>query len=266
MEPEIKLPLLKTLNYFILLKLQPKSLFVGQKQVYLPHCHSTNDVASGLSQNGAFTDGTVVITDYQTRGRGQRGTAWEGEPGKNLMMSLLLDTSFLDVSRQFDLSVCAALGIWSALKSAGLENARVKWPNDLYAANRKVGGILIENALRESRLRSSVVGIGINIQQDTFGNLRASSLSREGCSIDRDTLAGLICTHFEHFYIRLREGEDLRDDYLAILLGLNEEREYIFQDQKFKGIIRGVSEGGELLVESELSRKKFDIKEISFCF
>lgn len=249
-----------------MLKLQPKSLFVGQKQVYLPHCHSTNDVASGLSQNGNFTDGTLVITDYQTRGRGQRGTAWEGEPGKNLMMSLLLETSFLDISRQFDLSICAALGVGAALKSAGLENARVKWPNDLYAANRKVGGILIENTLRESRLRSSVVGIGINIHQDTFGNPRASSLSREGCRVDRDTLAGLVCTHFEHFYLRLRNGEHLREEYLAVLLGLNEVREYIFQDQKFKGIIRDVSENGELMVESELSRKKFDIKEISFCF
>lgn len=249
-----------------MLKLHPKSLFVGQKQVYLPHCHSTNDVASGLGQNGAFTDGTLVITDYQTAGRGQRGTAWEGEPGKNLMMSLLLDTSFLDVSRQFDLSICAALGVWSALRSAGLANARVKWPNDLYAGSRKVGGILIENTLRESRLRSSVVGIGINIHQSTFDNARASSLSLEGCFVDRDMLAELVCYHFEHFYLRLQKGEDLREEYLAVLFGLNEEREYIFQDQKFRGIIRGISEGGELIVESELSKKNFDIKEISFCF
>lgn len=249
-----------------MLKLQPKSLFVGQKQVYLPHCHSTNDVASGLSQNGDFTDGTLVITDYQSRGRGQRGTAWEGEPGKNLMMSLLLDTSFLEVSRQFDLSIGAALGVWSALRSAGLENARIKWPNDLFAGARKVGGILIENSVRESRLRSSVVGIGINIRQNTFGNPRASSLNREGCTVDRDTLAELICAHFEHFYLRLRGGEDLREEYLAVLFGRDEEREFIFQNQKFRGIIRGVSEGGQLMVESELSRKIFDIKEISFCF
>ncbi len=249
-----------------MLKLQPKSLFVGQKQVYLPHCHSTNDVASGLGQNGTFTDGTLVITDYQTGGRGQRGTAWEGQPGKNLMMSLLLDTSFLDVSRQFDLSICTAVGVWSALKATGLGNARIKWPNDLYAGTRKVGGILIENTLRESRLRSSVVGIGINIHQNTFGNPRASSLSLEGCTADRDTLAEQVCSHFEHFYSRLRQGEDLRADYLAVLLGLNEDREYIFQDQKFRGVIRGISEDGELIVESELSKKNFDIKEISFCF
>lgn len=249
-----------------MLKLQPKSLFVGQKQVYLPHCHSTNDVASGLSQNGEFTDGTVVITDYQSQGRGQRGTAWEGEPGKNLMMSLLMDTSFLPVSRQFDLSICAALGVWSALKSAGLEYACVKWPNDLYAGNRKVGGILIENVLRDTKLRSSVIGIGINIHQNTFGNPRASSLAREGCTIDRDTLAGQICAHFERFYIRLREGESLQEEYLAVLLGLNEEREYIFGDRTFTGIIRGISEYGQLVVESELPKKNFDIKEISFCF
>lgn len=249
-----------------MLKLQPKSLFVGQKQVYLPHCHSTNDVASGLGQKDAFTDGTLVITDYQSRGRGQRGTTWEGEAGKNLMMSLLLDTSFLEISRQFDLSICAALGVWSALRSAGLMNARIKWPNDLYAGDRKVGGILIESTLRDSRLRSSVVGIGINIHQDTFGNPRASSLALEGCTVDRNTLAEAVCSHFEHFYLKLREGEDLREDYLAVLLGLDEEREYIFQDQRFTGIIRGVSAGGELIVESKLSKKNFDIKEISFCF
>ncbi len=249
-----------------MLKLQPKSLFVGQKQVYLPHCHSTNDVASGLGRNGEFTDGTVVITDYQTRGRGQRGTAWEGEPGKNLMMSLLMDTSFLPVSRQFDLSLCAALGVWSALKSAGLENACIKWPNDLYAGNRKVGGILIENMLREARLCSSVVGIGINIHQNTFGNPRASSLAMEGCTADRDMLAELVCSHFEYFYIRLREGENLQEEYLAVLLGLNEEREYISGNRRFTGMIRGISEDGRLVVESELPKKNFDIKEISFCF
>ncbi|WP_367913483.1 biotin--[acetyl-CoA-carboxylase] ligase [Leadbetterella sp. DM7] len=249
-----------------MLKLQPKSLFVGQKQIYLPHCHSTNDVASGLSQNGTFTDGTLVITDYQSKGRGQRGTQWEGEPGKNLMMSLLLDTSFLDVARQFDLSLCAALGVHAALRSAGLANARVKWPNDLYAGNRKIGGILIENILRESRLRSSVVGIGINISQNTFGNLQASSLSLEGCTVDRDTLAEQVCFYFEQYYLRLQQGDDLRREYLPVLLGLNEEREYISGDTKFTGIIRGISETGQLIVESELPRKNFDIKEISFCF
>lgn len=249
-----------------MLKLQPKSLFVGQNQVYLPHCHSTNDVASGLSQNSIFTDGTVVITDYQTRGRGQRGTAWEGEPGKNLMMSLLLDTSFLNASRQFDLSICTALAAGGALRSTGLVNARIKWPNDLYAGSRKVGGILIENTLREGRLRSSVVGIGLNIHQNAFGNPRASSLELEGCVTDRDTLAERVCEHFEYFYIRLRGGEDLREEYLSMLFGLNEEREYVFQDVRFTGIIRGVSENGELVVESELPKKKFDIKEISFCF
>jgi len=249
-----------------LLKLQPKSLFVGQKQVYLPHCHSTNDVASGLGRKGGFTDGTVVITDFQSAGRGQRGTAWEGEPGKNLMMSLLLDTSFLPPARQFDLSIVSALGVWAALKSVGLAHACIKWPNDLYAGSRKTGGILIENILRESGLKASVVGIGINLHQDTFGNPRASSLSREGCTTDRDTLAEAICSRFEHFYVRLREGENLREEYLAVLFGLNEEREYLFGDQRFTGIIRGISEAGHLLVESELSKKNFDIKEISFCF
>lgn len=249
-----------------MLKLQPKSLFVGQKQVYLPHCHSTNDVASGLSRKGSFTDGTVVVTDYQSAGRGQRGTAWEGEPGKNLMMSLLLDTSFLPPVRQFDLSIASALGVWAALKSVGLTKARIKWPNDLYAGSRKTGGILIENILGNSGLKASVVGIGINIHQDTFGNPRASSLSREGCTTARDTLAEAICTHFEHYYVRLREGDELRAEYLEILFGLNEERDYLFENQKFRGIIRGISDTGQLLVESELSKKNFDIKEISFCF
>ncbi|MBX2953386.1 MAG: biotin--[acetyl-CoA-carboxylase] ligase [Leadbetterella sp.] len=249
-----------------MLKLQPKSLFVGQKQIYLPHCHSTNDVASGLGRDDTFTDGTVVITDYQSRGRGQRGTSWEGEPGKNLMMSILLDTSFLEASRQFDLSICAALGVWSALRSVGLSHACIKWPNDLYAADRKVGGILIENTLRNARLQTSVVGVGINIHQDTFGNPRASSLALEGCTVNRDTLAEAVCAHFEHFYLELREGRDQREAYLTVLFGLEEEREYVFQDQRFTGTIRGVSSAGQLIVESKLSKKNFDIKEISFCF
>ncbi len=183
-----------------------------------------------------------------------------------MMMSVLLDTSFLPVSRQFDLSICAALGVVAALHSAGLAHARVKWPNDLFAGDRKVGGILIENTVKESKLRASVVGIGINIRQNTFGSPNASSLELEGCAIDRNTLAERVCEHLEHFYLRLKEGENLRGAYLSVLFGKDEERTYSSDHQTFRGIIRGISDEGQLIVESSFPKKRFDIREITFCF
>ncbi len=246
-----------------MLKLQPKTLFVGQNQVFLPNCHSTNDVAAELAEQGGQYDGTVVYTDFQTAGRGQRGTSWNSSSGVNLMMSIVIDASFLPLHRQFDLSITAALAARSEL---GAPNARIKWPNDLYIGEKKVGGILIENHLSGNKLQYAILGIGINVQQTEGLPERATSLLLEGISVDRDTVLMRVCEQFEHYLLRLKQGENLRDLYFQHLLGYRETRTFEAQGLRFQGSIRGISPEGLLLVESEHSKKKFDIKEITFCF
>ncbi len=249
-----------------MLKIQPKSLFVGQKQIYLPYCHSTNDVALELSKKSDFFDGTLVITDFQTAGRGQRGTVWESSSGQNLTMSLLIDSSFLKLQQQFELSMCAAVAALAAIKSFFSAKAEVKWPNDLYLNNKKVGGILIENSLREGNLRTSVIGVGINISQTTFENPRATSLFNEGIEVSREVFSERFCEYFETYLLMIKQGQSLRDIYLINLLGMNEKRKYVVGEQEFYGVIKGIDKDGLLIVDSEFSQKTFDIKEITFCF
>ena len=248
-----------------MLKLRPKTFFVGQKVVFLPICHSTNDVAQNLALNDFF-DGTVVLTDYQTAGRGQRGAVWEGELGQNLMMSVLLDTSFLLLDRQFDLSICCALAVLESIKTLKVNHLKIKWPNDILIGEKKAGGILIENSIAKNRMKYSVIGMGINVNQKSFSNTAATSLINEGYETTPSLLAEKICEKIEFFLLKLKNGADLRAEYLENLFGLGQIRRFVFDGREFGGIIRGVTENGHLIIESGLIKKTFDIKEVKFCF
>lgn len=250
-----------------MLKLQPKSLFVGQNQIYLPHCHSSNDIAIEIGKKGNFIDGTVVITDFQTKGRGQRGTTWESEKGQNLMMTVLLDASFLGLNEQFRLSMVTALGIVKGLRQLGVKEAMIKWPNDIYIGEKKAGGVLIENSIRENKLRFSVIGIGLNISQEIFDSPRATSINAHlKAPLKRETVGEAVCENLESYLNLLKKGADLKSEYLSLLLGFKENRVYISEGTEFEGTISGILDNGKLEIESEFSKKVYDIKEISFCF
>lgn len=250
-----------------MVKLHPKTSFVGKKQMYLPYCHSTNDIASEIGHKGGFENGTIVFTDFQTAGRGQRGTVWQGDTGKNLMMSLLVDSSFLEVGKQFDLGICMAVSAIEALKRLGVENATIKWPNDVLLGTKKIAGILVENSIKGNKLHFSVLGIGINISQMEFIHPQATSLHKEGYSlINRNLLAETLCEEFETNFINLQNGISLEKKYLDNLLGLKKEQLFNIDDQLVIGKIRGIDNQGQLLLESNHPKKAFGIKEISFVF
>lgn len=127
---------------------------------------STNTLLSSMPE---APHGTVLVTDNQTAGRGQRGNTWEAQPGKNLTFSLLLRPQVIDAARQFEISELVALAIADVLSShlPGTE-VTIKWPNDIYAGNGKICGILIENTLCGNNIERSIAGIGINVNQEAF--------------------------------------------------------------------------------------------------
>lgn len=134
---------------------------------FLDCCGSTN---SELAARVDAPHGAVVATREQSAGRGQRGNSWEAEPGKNLTFSLLLRPSRLPAARQFELSMAVSLAIADAIDSLlpeGLHTS-IKWPNDIYIGLEKVCGILIENKLAGSMIERSIVGVGINVNQQVF--------------------------------------------------------------------------------------------------
>ncbi len=245
-----------------------KTLFFGKKVVYLPSCHSTNDIAAELVRDGEGPQGTVVITDEQTAGRGQHGTTWLTNRGQNFTLSIILTPTFLGIAEHFLLSQAIALGIRDYLAKF-TENAWIKWPNDLYVNNLKIGGILIENALHGKRLAHSVVGIGLNINQSAFpaaASTRITSLRLEtGQTFHLAEQLPALLLSLEKSYLMLRAGqtERLRREYRQHLLGFGQRRSYTIGGESVVGTILGVSPSGRLRLElAGGTEQEFDIKEI----
>lgn len=174
---------------------------------------STNDIAS----KGNYPEGTIIVAHSQSEGRGQRGNRWVSRPGDNLTFSLVVEPTHIHVGEQFVISMIASLASADAIRQAGVE-CMVKWPNDLYVDNRKVGGILIEHSLQGEYLTESVIGIGINIKQTEFDPSLPNpvSLSIMGrCDQTPDSILKLFCYHFS---VRYKQSyQQLFTDYMARL-------------------------------------------------
>ncbi len=162
--------------------------------VWLDETPSTNSALAAMPGAG---HGTVAITHCQTAGRGQRGNSWEAAPGMNVTMSILLEPRAITASGQFAVSEIVATGVANILSLlAGPEACiTVKWPNDIYAGDRKIAGILIENTLAGSRIVRSIAGIGVNINQTRFESDAPNPVSLKqltGMDSDIETVARLI--------------------------------------------------------------------------
>ncbi len=214
-----------------------------------------------------LSEGAVVITDEQTAGRGQRGTVWVTSTGQNFTFSLILKPIFLPVSDQFMLSQAIALGIRQYLATY-LENVWIKWPNDLYVNDLKIGGILIENSLLGAQIAQSIVGIGLNINQSNFESARATSLRLQtGRLFDLSEQLPLLLYSLERAYLRLRGGQfdALRREYLGGLLGYGKKRMFKAGKTLFEGIVVGVGATGKLqLLLPTGTLEEYDLKEIEW--
>ncbi len=250
--------------------IQPKTKIIGKIHKFVPTCHSTNDLALEIIQNTENFHGTVILSAFQTAGRGQKGNTWESEAGKNLIFSVALDTSFLAVSDQFYISMAMSLAVFDTLQQLNIPNCSIKWPNDVFVGNTKVGGMLIENKSRGQYLRGSVVGIGLNVFQETFESERASSLFLSGLDpeITLNTIVETLCLHIETYFNYLEQGrfEELHLSYLKIIYKLGKEQLFEVSNQPFMAVIVGVDTDGRLIVRKEKDTLKFEIKQIKYLF
>lgn len=248
-------------------KIPANTLFIGKKLIFMPECHSTNSQALELCQQSHAPEGTLVITDRQTAGRGQRGNTWESHPGMNLTFSVILKPTFLAIKDQFLLSMITSLAIRDCLAAMCSDPVFIKWPNDILIKQSKICGTLIENQLIGEQFSYAVVGIGLNINQQQFNIPMATSLSLiVGKDFDlQDILEGLL-SHLESRYLQLRQGraQDLKEDYLKHLYRLNEHHTFQSGDDQFWGKILGIDDQGRLRVLIRDQEKDFGVKEISF--
>lgn len=250
-------------------KIYPKTLFVGQIIQYLPSCQSTNDEASALIAQKDPAEGLLVITDNQTVGRGQRGNQWEAKSGQNLTVSFILKPSFLVASEQFWLNIAISMGVYDTFQPLLGEPLRIKWPNDVYAGNQKMGGILIENTLHGYGIAWSVAGIGLNINQTDFTFPTATSLQLQAPLTSGYNLPGLLsrlCETLEQRYLQLRAGQrnPLKKDYLSVLYRYQQEHAFEAGGESFRGTIVGVDDTGQLAIDSQGQVRHFGFKEVSF--
>lgn len=246
-------------------KIPANTLFMGKNLVYVPECHSTNTLASELCQRTSTAEGTVVITDNQTNGRGQRGNSWLSDPHKNLTFSLIIRPTFLKPIDQFNLTIAISLALRDYLTHSVLGTVKIKWPNDILVNEKKVCGILIENTLTSETIQYSVVGIGLNVNQDSFLIEMATSMK---AITDRDFSLpeewSRLCEFLERRYLQLRSGKiaELKDDYLNCLYGKGEPRRFMDATGEMQGVIEGIDQLGKLLIDSPTGMKSYDLKEI----
>ncbi len=248
-------------------KIPAKTLFAGKNLVYVPQCHSTNTLAAELGQKVGTAEGTVVITDFQSAGRGQRGNSWESEPGQNLTFSLILRPTFLAARDQFKLNESVSVAIAEFAASLLDVPVHVKWPNDVLADDTKICGILVENHVVGEQLPYSIVGIGLNVNQSQFAAPRASSIAAlSGRRYELDTLFADLLGAIEAAYLDLRTGNwsDISSRYEARLYKKDVPHTFASLDRHFMGIIRGVNKEGRLRVEDDHGEKVFGLKEIQY--
>ena len=243
------------------------TLFIGKHVIYLPTCHSTNDMTASLVPENKLFNGSVVMTNNQTAGRGQRGNSWDSAPGKNLTFSIFLKPDFLDVENQFYLNIITSLGVCNFLDEYIRDEIAIKWPNDIYHNNLKMGGILIENALRRGLIEYTIVGVGLNVNQDSFPIPTATSMSMV-CNqeFDLEALMQELLKSIEYYYLKLRKGrnEELLEAYLARLYWMGEDRVFRNNGGFFSGEIVGIDAIGRLLIKTASGTRAFNVKEVEF--
>lgn len=223
-----------------------------------------------MSNSAPLPEGTVIMADYQFAGRGQQENSWHSEAGLNLTFSIYLNPSFLPIGKQFLLNMAVSVGIRDALAVFLGDQLKVKWPNDLYYKSQKLGGILIENILSGMKYKASIIGIGINVNQQILNPALLNKATSMGKILQRDVnlieLLGLLCAHIEGQYLKLKSGNlnNLQQNYLSGLYKFKQNGLYRHLGETFEGKIIDVTETGLLVIQSGHTEKQYNFKEVEF--
>jgi BirA family transcriptional regulator, biotin operon repressor / biotin---[acetyl-CoA-carboxylase] ligase len=242
------------------------TLFTGKFLIRLKETASTNSYMKQWLSNSKPIEGTVILTEEQTAGRGQAGTSWQSTPGENITLSLYYRPVFLEARHQFLLSMAMALGVRSTVTTLLPDKeVNTKWPNDILINHKKVCGILIENHLQGQNLSGSIIGIGLNVLQKDFPGLpMATSLTAEGFEGTLEDVFVLLMEKLEQQYLRIRNGQwaVLKSDYLESLYGLGKPLLYKDAIGSFTGIIEDVDDSGKLIMDVNGRKRAYFHKEV----
>jgi len=233
---------------------------------------STNTYIKDLTTIALPKDYTVVVAEIQTKGRGQMGSKWQAESGKNLTASVFKRLASFNINEQFYISMAVSLAIYKALSVFKIPQLRIKWPNDILSADTKLCGILIENVIKNNSLQGSIIGFGLNVNQKFFDNLpQASSMTLiSGVLYNKDEVLTEILKQLKFYFdvLESKKHSKIKLEYESLLFRKNKPSTFrTSKNNSFSGIIKGVTENGHLQVwiEDEII-KTFDLKEIKLLY
>ena len=229
---------------------------------------STNNYANQLVKEKA-AQGTVVLAHYQESGRGQVGNFWESERDKNLLFSVILYPGFLEAGKQFYISKAVSLALAELLKEQ-LNDVKIKWPNDIYVGEKKIAGILIENTVKGITLDSSIVGVGLNVNQERFFSDAPNPVSMKQLlkkDFDIQDILKAFLQKLENYIEVLREGrlEKVDAEYFRSLFRNEGFHTYRKDGKEFSARIAGIGSFGQLqLEEPDGNVTEYMFKEVEF--
>ena len=236
--------------------------WAGKTVHFAKEIDSTNLWIKRLAKEGA-PEGTLALAEYQSAGRGRIGRSWEVPEGTSVMMSILLRPDFQPQYAPM-LTLVMGMAVAKAVKNLGFD-VSIKWPNDVVVSRKKICGILTEMGVLDGKIDYAVIGVGINVNIREFPEEmsdKATSLYIEGGQeYDRSQVPGLVMEAFEEYYEKFAATCDLsslKEEYEAILANYNQPVR-VLAKEPYEGIARGITNGGELLVE----KKDGSIVEVS---
>ena len=259
------------LSLFLNLNIRLNFLTTIMKIIKLNAIDSTNAFLKSLAKDKTTENFTIVVAEHQTNGKGQRGAEWLSQTGKNLTFSVLCNFKLNEISL-FTLNIITAISIVKGLKKASNLNFQIKWPNDILAENKKIAGILIENSFNGQNDIQTIIGIGINVNQENFNQLpQASSLFLlDNKEFDKDVLLIEIVNELKSNLEAVKLlGEDcFWNEYHEILYKKDIVSTFEdLQNKRFVGKILGVTREGKLEValDNEMIAV-YDLKEIKMLY
>lgn len=238
--------------------------------IVLDSIDSTNSYARRIIDNGQYQQGIMVVAaEQQTSGRGMQGNHWESARGENLTFSIICQPEGLCASRQFVVSEAIALSIKAALGKYA-DGISIKWPNDIYWNDCKLGGILIECDLRGKMISNCIIGVGINVNQTVFISNAPNPVSLKnitGNAHDRNAILTDIASHFAQMLECVGSGgeEQIHSIYLDSLYRKHGFYAYEDAEGRFMAEILDVEPAGYLILnDTQGKRRRYEFKEVKF--
>ncbi len=237
--------------------------------IHLTETESTNNYLIALLKNKQLDEGTIVLSDYQKAGKGQGGNSWESESGKNITCSIVLYPFFIEARSQFIISQLVSLSVIKTLEPI-ISNTSIKWPNDIYVGDKKIGGILIENILNGKNIDKCVIGIGLNVNQTLFTSNAPNPISLKqitGKEVNLIELIQLLRQQILLNYTEVLKGNNatIIDQYMNHLYRKTGFYPYKTKTECFEARIKTILPSGEIMLEKKDKRAQtYGFKEIEF--